>query len=335
MLATAEESFLFELSGEHATLPFSELMSTVAAECDVYRLILNGPGYAIVRFPRDRLQKIVARLALSHRVGRYLGVWTSSGFKTETDLAIPDGTVAVRVRRFKEMGPEIDSEQLTKKIALNYVAGRKVDLENPDAEVRGLISDHVLVHVKLMEVDRQQFDLRKVKERPYFSPISLHPRYARTVLNLTGSKAGDTILDPFCGTGGLLIEAALLGMKVYGSDLSPEMIEGCAKNLEHFGLKADRLETIDIGRVGEVFGEVDAVASDPPYGRSTSTNREALDSLYTRSLKVLADVTRPSKRLCLVFPREVQLPERLVLEERHDQKVHRSLSRHYLVLRRH
>jgi len=35
------------------------------------------------------------------------------------------------------------------------------------------------------------------------------------------SKPGDRVLDPFCGSGGVLLEALLAGRQVYGSDLNP------------------------------------------------------------------------------------------------------------------
>ena len=52
---------------------------------------------------------------------------------------------------------------------------------------------------------------------------------------------GQTVLDPFCGTGVVLQEALLMGYDVYGSDLEPRMVEYTAKNLpwlaETYGLE--------------------------------------------------------------------------------------------------
>jgi len=85
----------------------------------------------------------------------------------------------------------------------------------------------------------------------------------------------------------------------------------------------------------DAFGEVDAVATDPPYGRSTSTNREVLASLYSRSMDVFARTLRPGKKIGIAFPREVETPGGLELLETHVQRVHRSLDRRYCVYRRH
>src|SRR4029078_6190467 len=39
-----------------------------------------------------------------------------------------------------------------------------------------------------------------------------------------------TLLDPFCGTGVILQEAALMGYKAYGSDLMPQMANYAQQN---------------------------------------------------------------------------------------------------------
>ena len=40
------------------------------------------------------------------------------------------------------------------------------------------------------------------------------------------------IVDPFCGTGGIAIEASLLGLEVLASDLDSRMVEGTKSNLD-------------------------------------------------------------------------------------------------------
>ena len=323
--------FLFELSGEHPTLPLAELLATARAECPNHKFICSGPGYAVLEVDELKMPAIAERLALTHRIGRFLGYWRGG---LEGTLSIPDGSVALRVRRFGEHGRDLDIESVTRSIGKHISSGRRVDLTHPDIMVRGLVSDHLLVHMNLFEVDRAQYDLRKVKERPYFSPISLHPKYARALVNLTELRPGQTLLDPFCGTGGILIEAALLRLRPLGSDLSKEMIEGCGRNMEHFGLTTGKLEAIDIGSILDTFGNVDGVATDPPYGRSTSTNKEELGKLYSRSMTSMRDVLVPGGRMAIMFPRHVDVPEGLSVEQSHLQKVHRSLTRYYSVMRR-
>ena len=72
----------------------------------------------------------------------------------------------------------------------------------------------------------------------------LPPKLAQIMLNLSKSERGLTVLDPFCGTGTVLIEAALMGTDVEGSDINMSMAEYSEENLKwiekEYGIKAKR-----------------------------------------------------------------------------------------------
>lgn len=60
----------------------------------------------------------------------------------------------------------------------------------------------------------------------------LPPKLSQILINLATDKNTQTIVDPFCGTGGLLIEAVLMGYGAIGSDIEPKMIEMAEKNFK-------------------------------------------------------------------------------------------------------
>lgn len=61
----------------------------------------------------------------------------------------------------------------------------------------------------------------------------LPPKLAQVLINLCGNEPeGSVLLDPFCGTGVVLQEAALMKYDVVGSDLSERMVEYTRKNLD-------------------------------------------------------------------------------------------------------
>jgi tRNA (guanine10-N2)-dimethyltransferase len=133
----------------------------------------------------------------------------------------------------------------------------------------------------------------------------------------------------------VLLEAASIGVRACGSDVSPAMVEGCRQNLEHFDLPFERLEVGDVGEIKDLFVEVEAVATDPPYGRATSTMKEPLRDLYNRGLQAIAEVLPRGARAGVVLPQSCpQDIHGLELVHHHLQKVHRSLSRNYCILRR-
>ena len=332
----SETLFFFELSGEHPTLPGSEALACSYAECDHFRTVSNGPGYLILSFDEKYVNGIAKRIALTHRIGAYLGSTEIGSIESfSRGLSLPDGTFAVRAKRFEGKCPDIDLIKLASKVGGKcWVKEKKIDLSAPEVELRIFASDRLHFYLNSVEIDRSGFEERKVAKRPFFSPISLHPRYARTLVNLTRVKVGQRLLDPFCGTGGVLIEAASIGVKAIGSDISPKMVEGCKENLKHFDLGWERIEVSDIGDIERSIGRVDCVATDPPYGRATSTMKEPLGDLYKRAFSSMTAVLGPGSGIGVVLPRECPPHPGLELREHHDQKVHRSLTRHYCIFSR-
>ena len=122
-----------------------------------------------------------------------------------------------------------------------------------------------------------QFDKRRAHLLPFGHPAMTHPRVARAMVNLSGAK---TIFDPFCGAGGILIEAGLCGVTSFGSDIDPLMVKRTQKNVHFFGLSAairqqDAMTFIQKAR---------AVVTDLPYGISTRITDD-IKELYMKFLK--------------------------------------------------
>ena len=321
----------FELSGEHPLMPSAEARACIAAEADGSFIISQGPGHIIASFDDSSVGAIADRIALTHHIGTYLGAFGRDG--NIDGIAIPEGTFAIRARRFEGMMRGADSQDLVKKLGTVLSRTNDVDLKDPDMEIRIHMSDRAHVFISEHDIDRDILETRKVGERPFFSPISLHPRYARAAINLTGVKRGGVVLDPFCGTGGIAIEAAFMGMKAVVSDFDGAMIDGCIENMEHYGLRLHDHAVMDIGDIAERFGDVDAVVTDPPYGRSTCTGGEEIESIYSRAMVSIPKVLKSGGKACVVLPQEIR-GEGLALDDVFVQKVHGSLSRHYHVFSR-
>jgi tRNA (guanine10-N2)-dimethyltransferase len=270
--------------------------------------------------------RIAERIALTRNAGRYLGSLDAS-----VDGEIPEGTFAIRTRRFEGMMRDICSSDIVKKLGKMFSANNEVSLDGPDNEIRVLISDKVHVFLRGAEIDRTSFEERKVAERPFFSPVSLHPKYARAAINLSCVRRGDTVLDPFCGTGGITIEAASMGMRAIVSDIDGKMVDGCIENMEHYGLKVHDSDVLDIGDVHERFREIDAVVTDPPYGRSAHTAGEAAESIHARAVTSAEKCLKDGGRAVMVLPYELRT-HTMAKEDVFTQKVHGSLTRHYHVL---
>ncbi len=325
--------FFFELSGESKDMPLAEAVKCLEAETDRFDIVSTGPGYLVASFDERFLDPIADRISLTHSMGRYLGAYTPDDISGLEDIVLPEGTFAIRAKRFEGMMRDVDSQKLIRNIGAILSRNNDVNLKEPDTVVRMQMCDRVHLYIEQRVTDTDLLEKRKVGERPFFSPISLHPKYARALINLTGVRRGGTVLDPFCGTGGIVIEAAEMGMRALASDFDEEMVIGCQENMEFYGLELADFEVLDIGDIGDRFSDIDAVCTDPPYGRSTKTGGEDIDHIYMRAGKAIPKVLSETGRAGVVLPHRVDF-EDLVLENLYLQKVHGSLSRHYHILRR-
>lgn len=323
--------FFFELSGEHPTMPLAEAFSLISMEEG--EVLQSGPGYAICNLSDGGLDTIADRVALTHRIGRHLLTCQHRDLWTEVKgMEVPDGTFSIRVKRFENSLPAVDTRALINRLGGILKENNKVDLNNPDNEIRVFLSDRVSIYVVDRTIDRKALETRKVAERPYFSPISLHPRFARALINMSGVRPGDRMLDPFCGTGGVLLEAASMGILPIASDISEAMVEGCRSNLAHYGFELHDSAVCDIGDIADHFGHLKAVVTDPPYGRSTSTGGEELKDIYRRALEASFEVLTDKGILGITLPYPLDAVKGYRERYMFSQRVHRSLTRHYHVL---
>ncbi|MCI4361426.1 MAG: hypothetical protein L3J91_06940, partial [Thermoplasmata archaeon] len=212
-------------------------------------------------------------------------------------------------------------------IAAAYRAGGgTIDLERPDRRfwIEEAVGRPLRVFEEIGVVDRRSFDRRRMPKLPYQRPVSLPPRLGRAAANLAELRPGDPVVDPFVGTGALLLEAGLLGARA-------------VRNLARFGVEAERLVVAD---AAETFSPASgegwaAVLTDPPYGRASGTDGEPPEELVARVLPRWAKLVRPGGCVTMVCPGGPDpLPEPWVRVLSVPDRVHRSLTRDFRVYRR-
>jgi tRNA (guanine10-N2)-dimethyltransferase len=331
--------YLFELSREHDTIPASEVLSCFKASNKEFKKVHQNANALIIKssVELDEIKEIKNRLSHSFYIDLLLFKSKTSSLenikkKCEKNQINKKGSIAIK---YKNRSKNISSKKIIKVLAETYAIKRKVSLENPDIEVRALITDdYVYVGLKLFEINRGVFEERKVQFRPFFSPISLHPKVARALVNISEIDKNQTLLDPFCGTGGILIEAGLIGIKVIGSDVDKNMVQGCIKTLNHYKIKDYELFTSDVGNIKEHIKQVDAVVTDLPYGRATTTGGEEKKDLYLRSFKTISEILKKDSKAVIGIPdyKLINIGKRfLTLQKIHKIRVHRSLIRYFTV----
>ncbi len=84
-----------------------------------------------------------------------------------------------------------------------------------------------------------------------------HPQLIKGILNIIGLKKGDTILDPMCGSGTIIIEASLMGIDSVACDISPFCRLMIEVKYESLRIKKKELENfkLDVYELFKLFSD--------------------------------------------------------------------------------
>jgi len=340
--------YVLELAGQDDEFAVAE--ATTAAS-DVTPI---AAGLATARGLDDGFET----LAFTHRAGTLLGTTDGSLDSAATLLSAAsidrDGTVAVRARDVRSTAG-IDTQAVERRLGQVLVdRGFEVDLENPDhvlqalfagvddasvddgLDAAGVASEAVAGSLCALgwlaaETDRDFAD-RQPTDRPFFQPGSMAPTLARALVNLAGGKPGTTVLDPMCGTGGLLLEAGRVGATPVGGDTQQKMVQGTRKNLRALLDGQWHVYRGDAGRVPLADDSVDAVVFDAPYGRQSKIDGD----LETLVADALTEARRVATRAVVVGDRSWANAAEIAgwtVASTFQRRVHRSLVRHIAILR--
>jgi tRNA (guanine10-N2)-dimethyltransferase len=216
--------------------------------------------------------------------------------------------------------------------------GVKVNLDRPDVTFLCIVSSRGLLLGKVTHSRVPGLIAsRRPRKRPVFHPSTMQPKLARCVVNLARPPERAILLDPFCGVGGILLEAVAIHCRAIGADADPRMVRGARTNLTHYGAEPFGLMIADATRIP--MRGVETIVTDPPYGREASTHGRRLHALMQEFLPAAYGVLSKKGHLCICCPSELRIMSiarsaGFKLIEAHLLYVHRSLTRRILVLRK-
>lgn len=261
--------YTYRLAGENLELAEAELNGFLKSQKIDEEASRNGRLAETESEPEQ-----LKRLALTHEVCKKMGETSTENIEIDTEVK---ESFAVRC---KVLEGEKDSKNLEEKIGRELSSGENsVDLENPETEIYAYVqSEKVIVGELVQDINRGLFQKRSNEKRPFSSPVSLDPVLARVLVNVSRTPPGGKILDPFCGTGGILIEAGLCGIMPFGTDTKEEMVKGTRENLEEYGIINHEIRQTDAGESLELF-EPDAIITDLPYGKASNVEGKVKEKM--------------------------------------------------------
>ena len=162
---------------------------------------------------------------------------------------------------------------------------------------------------------------KKLSERDYGRPARddrsgmLPPKLAQIMINISGAKKDESILDPFCGSGTVITEAILMGFNtIIGSDISAKAIEDTRTNIRWVKDIYRRqinpeLKIVDARQLSKYYklDSVGAIITETYLGPQRGAidiqkvSRE-LGELYNQALKEIFLVLKKGSRAVIAVP---------------------------------
>ena len=171
------------------------------------------------------------------------------------------------------------------------------------------------------------------KLRPVAMPYTLKSDMARASVNLLELKKG-VVLDPFCGIGGILLEAYDMNFEIIGNDISWNDLKYFKENFAYFYPKADYTRILADSKTQFLKeNTIDGIVTDIPYGKSSRTLGIDLYENFLKSSKVYL---KDGARMIVIYANFVEFKKialkyfNQVIEI--DQYINKSMTRHILVL---
>ncbi len=351
----------FLLSGENQTLPASEVKAILETEGYTYQNPRQFDQILRLEADLESVKVIQIRSAYTRVCAQEILVAEANYADIEEAVAQtdfrsvlkPGESFVVRINRIKNYADnEINTMTLEIKLGkqiLSQTPGVTVNLKNPDKSFLGIITDNKLIlGLKLTEITTKTFSERRPRKKPFFHPSAMPSKMARCMVNLAHAKTESVLLDPFCGTGTSLIEATFIGCRAIGVDAQKRMILGTKKNLSFFNISAEGLLLADSRKIPLI--KADAIVTDPPYGRSSSTLKSTTKQLVQEVLAAAYGLLGKGQRICIALPIRVNesgevnrmaedLAEFIVYLgykkiESHLVFIHRSLTREIMVYKK-
>jgi len=156
-------------------------------------------------------------------------------------------------------------------------------------------------------------------------PHELDWKLTRAMINLIGLKEGETVCDPFCGTGTTLLEAESMGIHAIGLDFDEKMYHISKENLDANGYKS-KIIRADFSQLTELVDEFDGIVTDLPYGIASKSS-EKPEELMKKFVSILPK----RKKIAIMCKKGFEKKLKIDPVKKYEIYRHKSLTRTILI----
>ncbi len=339
--------------GKNPTLSVAEIASVLGKNLDYS---LCGNGVLILDKTIENPQELQNRLAGVIKIGKIIAEF--DGFDNEkiitssveylksikTDKKLRLGLSLYSLQSMKERSSEATRQLLRigltikkqiKQAGLNarYVTSKEPNLSAVVVTKNKLIDQGaefcIITRGKkvLLGVTQSVQPFESFSHRDYDRPARdaysgmLPPKISQAMVNLSEQDPNSsTLLDPFCGSGTILQEAALLGFqKIIGSDLEEKAYTDTKTNLEwlkgEYDISKTEFEVYHqpVESILEILkpNSIDVIVAEPLLGKplrghesqdELTTQANELAGLYTKAFEQFKTILKNDGKVVFIFP---------------------------------
>jgi tRNA (guanine10-N2)-dimethyltransferase len=301
----------FILSGEHLELGADEVVS-ISKSYDSKTTCLVESKLVIIK-SNTPWHKIAERATFVRACGNISGT-----FSDISEIEIPaQNPKSFVCRAFNLSSKKINISNIERDAGtiLKTRWNSNVSISDPSLIVYLIITDKA----KYVGYANSTIAFKRPKKTIKY-PTELDWKLSRCMVNLSQLKEGDTLCDPFCGTGTILLEAESMGMHSIGIDFDFNMCDITRRNIVANGYEP-RVVNSTYQFIPKIKKEIGAIVTDVPYGissRSSAPPKKVIEDLLSAIPKKM--------KLVLVYKKGIHITE-LSKAKKYEIYRHKSLTR--------
>ncbi|MGQ0794813.1 MAG: DNA methyltransferase [Nitrosopumilaceae archaeon] len=306
----------FVVSGENVELAKDEIVA-ISKSYDRYTSYETDSKLVITNsiVPWN---KIAQRSTFVRTAGKIVDTFSDLFSELDLTLLHKSDTFACRTINLSSKRIDLSSIEKTVGTTIKQASGARVSLTNPALTVYLIFTDIQNYLGYSTKIPEQKRPKKIIK-----SPFELNWKLSRAMVNLSGLNEKETLCDPFCGTGTILLEAESMGIKSIGIDFDKKMCDAAKKNLDVNGYSS---KIINAGYEHIKKTSYDGIVTDLPYGISSKSS-ESPKKLVSDFISILPK----KKKLALMCKKELADQIELKQAKRYEIYRHKSLTRTILI----
>lgn len=310
------ESF-FIVSKEYLELAVDEVV-TLAKMYDRFSKIKTISNLIIIQ-SKTPWEKIACRATFVRTAGQLIRKM-SNVFFDEKNYSILFGAKSFMCKAINLSGKQVDIPEIERSLGSMVVTfcNATVSLDSPDVVIYLIFTDEE----NFFGFSRGSAEPVRPKKAVKFHH-ELDWKLTRAMINLAKIREGETVCDPFCGTGSTLLEARSMGINAVGIDFDKKMCQISQRNL-----KANKFDLPVLNENWDYMLQLkyDGIVTDLPYGTASRVSEPPQKMMQNFISKM-----PKKKKFAIMCKKGMEDNIKIKLTKKYEIYRHKSLTRMILV----